>query len=144
MSTAAWRRSRHFSSAQLVIDPQGGSKQQHRARLVRRSQRQRNHKQQCGNTQAYLYRQHNQQQAARETSRSGKGQASGSIPENWNQDRQRPRNHAMIELHGRHVVEEVAIPGLQHEYFRRYEMAIHEREGIVSKTRADTRDEASG
>jgi hypothetical protein len=53
-------QSSRFSLAELVIDPEGGGKQKHRPGLVRCRQRQRHHQQQCSNTQAYLYRQHEQ------------------------------------------------------------------------------------
>ena len=70
--------------------------------------------------------------------------------------RERPRHHktgtaiasmqrdrAVIELHGRHVVEEILPPRLDQHDLGRHQRAVHQRERVVREARADARDEAA-
>src|SRR4051794_24014484 len=69
--------------------------------------------------------------------------APGDNPERWNQQHQQPSDHAMIELHGGHVAEQVAPPWMEHEYSRWNQMAVHQRKSVVSKAGTDAGNKAA-
>ena len=62
-------------------------------------------------------------------------------PEHRHRNGQQPGNQPMVELHGRHVVEEILPPRVEHQDFGRHHVAVHQRKRVVGEARADAGDE---
>ena len=65
-------------------------------------------------------------------------------PQRGHENGERPREQPVVELHRRHVAEEILPPRLDHEDLRRNHVAVHQRERVVGEAGADAGDEAAG
>jgi hypothetical protein len=50
----------------------------------------------------------------------------------------------VVELDGRHVVDQVGIPGIEHHDLRRHELAVHQWKSVVGKSGANPGNESAG
>ena len=85
------------------------------------------------------------ERAARRSRARGPGAArSTRHHSDGHDDREHPRDEPVIELHGRHVPEEIPPPRLEHQDLGRHDVPVHQRKRVVGEAGADARDEAAG
>src|SRR5439155_10919577 len=113
-------------SAQRMSAEQRCAENQQRAGLMRGGERNRHREQQGRDSQRDLQRERSEQEISPELRALRYGVSPDVHREPGDEDRKEPRDQAVIELHGRDVVREVEIPGLEREHFRRDQTAVHE------------------
>ena len=95
----------------------------------------RHRQQQGGNAKGELNREHTQQQMRSKPGPGRHGRTEYPPPQQRDQNSQHPGNESMIELHGRHIADEVCVPRVEHEHVGRDEVPVHQWKRVVGETR---------